>query len=101
MDVKWINDFAAFYAHIGDRPTKDHSIERIDNNKGYVEGNVKWALISEQSVNKRNVRIVEYLGEEKPLIEFCRDLGLSKGAVWYRINKAGWSVHDALSTPIR
>ena len=34
MCERW-NDFRLFYEDMGERPSKDHSIDRIDNDKGY------------------------------------------------------------------
>lgn len=50
-------DFQAFYDEVGPRPTPDHSIERIDNRKGYEPGNVRWATKEEQSENTARSRI--------------------------------------------
>lgn len=47
----WINNFKAFYEHVGDRPHKT-SLDRIDNNKGYYPFNVRWATQSEQNSNR-------------------------------------------------
>lgn len=49
----WIKDFAAFYAHVGPRPSLAYTLHRIDNSKGYEPGNVKWADWEEQCSNKR------------------------------------------------
>jgi hypothetical protein len=38
---------------LGLRPTSEHSVDRIDNYKGYESGNVRWATKSEQMSNKR------------------------------------------------
>lgn len=46
MEESWINDFMAFYNYIGPEPPSQEgvrwSVGRIDNNKNYEEGNVRW-----------------------------------------------------------
>lgn len=49
----WIESFNAFYAYMGDPPTPKHTIERIDNDKGYEPENVRWASYSDQIFNQR------------------------------------------------
>lgn len=49
----WVNDFPAFFAHIGPKPGPEYSIDRIDNDLGYFPGNVRWATRSQQELNKR------------------------------------------------
>lgn len=45
--------FANFLIDMGLRPTPFHSIDRIDNDKGYGPDNCKWSTRLEQSLNKR------------------------------------------------
>jgi len=47
------SSFEEFITHIGRRPVGDYSLERIDNDGNYEQGNVKWATRSEQQKNKR------------------------------------------------
>jgi hypothetical protein len=43
-----------FYADMGKAPSLKHSLNRIDNNKGYEPSNCIWSTMEEQNNNKRN-----------------------------------------------
>lgn len=53
MCQEWRDSFLAFYHHIGPRPSPDHSLDRIDNDRGYEPGNVRWATRAQQARNRR------------------------------------------------
>jgi len=50
---KWSHSFSAFYKDIGPKTSINLTLERIDNNKNYEPGNVRWATWEEQVKNKR------------------------------------------------
>lgn len=53
---EWKYNFKAFAAHIGLRPSKQHTIDRFPNSTGnYEPGNVRWATWKEQINNRANV----------------------------------------------
>jgi hypothetical protein len=49
----WRENFSDFFEYLGPRPSKKHSIDRIDNDRGYEPGNVRWATRKMQSKNRR------------------------------------------------
>ena len=58
MCASWRNSFESFYEDMGPCPP-GLTLERKDNNKGYVIGNCKWATRKEQANNRRNSRLLE------------------------------------------
>ncbi len=93
--------FEAFLADMGLRPTPKHSIERIDNNGDYCPENCCWATKRQQGANRRNNRIIEYDGMSLSLTEWADLYGLPAGAFRQRLVKLGWSMEDALHTPLQ
>jgi hypothetical protein len=92
--------FISFYEHVGGRPSNNHTIDRIDNAKGYEPGNVRWATWEEQQNNRRNNVLVEHNGETRTVAEWAKGVGVPPRLVYHRLY-AGWSIHDALGTPVR
>lgn len=96
---RWMT-FENFAADMGTRPP-GHSLDRINPNGNYEPGNCRWATPTEQNRNRRDNRILSYHGEMLTLSELCERAGMPSRTVSTRISKLGWSVEQALETPVR
>jgi hypothetical protein len=99
---EWVNDFPAFrdwiIQNIGDKPGSHYSIDRIDNNKGYQPGNIRWATPSRQTRNTRlNIRVI-FNGKEGVLRDVCEENGLDFKLILGRLHN-GWTFEEAVKHP--
>jgi hypothetical protein len=96
---EWQDSFEAFARDMAEGFSPELTLERIDNDRGYEPGNVRWATYVEQARNTRRSHRVEFRGQTRVLVEWCEVLGLSYGAVRQRLYK-GWSIERALTTGV-
>lgn len=96
---RWLNSFAAFLADMGERPSAGHSIDRIDNAKGYGPENCRWATKDQQMQNTRGTRLITFGGETMGLNAWARRLGLNKESLRVRLLK--WPIERAFTQPAK
>lgn len=65
---EWAASFEAFFDHIGPRPAGT-TLDRIDNDRGYEPGNVRWATNQQQAANRSDTWLVELHGVQYPSAE--------------------------------
>jgi len=51
--TRWLQSFESFLEDMGNKPSAEYSIDRIDTNGNYEPSNCKWSTRSEQERNKR------------------------------------------------
>lgn len=80
---------------MGERPSKLHSLDRIDNNKGYSKENCRWATKSQQNRNTRQTRMVVHDGKEVCLKDFCEENGYEFNLIYRKVLR-GMTLEEAL-----
>ncbi len=92
---EWDNSYKAFAEYLGPRPSRGHSVDRIDNDGNYEPGNVRWATREEQNNNKRNSGMVTWEGVSKTPAQWARVLGISSQSMRYRLEH--WPIEDVFT----
>lgn len=91
---RWL-DFKNFYADMGARPA-GHTLDRIDNSKGYEPSNCRWADRRLQIENRSNTVWLELDGERRSQAEWSRHTGLQLSTIEQRL-KSGWPIEHVLN----
>jgi hypothetical protein len=97
---EWRNSFEAFFRYIGPRPSPNHTIDRIENNRGYEPGNVRWATRKEQNRNSRNNHLIRFNNQIHCMTEWAEILGIKRETIKDRI-RAGWPIDKAFNNQKR
>lgn len=76
---------------------KGLTIDRIDNNKGYMPSNCRLATMMEQDYNKRNNILYDYMGMKIPLGMIAKIEGVKYGLLYGRVRTKGMDLREALN----
>ena len=94
---RWRN-FFYFLSDMGLKPTPKHSIDRIDNDKGYFPSNCRWATQTEQTRNTVANRMLTLNGVTHCIAEWSDLLDMPYSTIRGRL-RCGWSEEKTLTHP--
>lgn len=86
---QWRESFPVFLADMGPRPSLKHTIDRIDNDRGYDKENCRWATHSQQQRNTRYTRLITFDGRQQCLTAWAEEFCISVYTLWSRLRAMG------------
>jgi hypothetical protein len=92
---RWATSFIAFLEDMGPRPSPHHSLDRVDNGRGYEPSNCRWAERIVQARNTRRNFVIECRGVRQSLVEWAESRGIEAERIRNRL-RSGWSADRAL-----
>lgn len=83
----WKNAFENFLADMGQRPSTNYSIDRINNNGNYEPGNCRWATREEQANNTRTNKQIKFGSETKTMSQWADSIGVAREVIFKRLKR--------------
>lgn len=96
VHIPWQNSFEQFKTDMGEPPTPQHTLDRINPDGDYCPENCRWATWEEQVLNRRSSRWLEFNGQRLTVTQWAKKLGVSRSTLYARLNKYGLSVERTL-----
>lgn len=99
---EWEHDFKAFYDWaIANGYSDELTLDRIDVKGNYEPDNCRWTTMKVQSNNTRRNHFITAFGKTQTLQQWSDETGINRNNIIRRIEKFGWPIEKALTTPTR
>lgn len=95
--ARW-SSFTFFLADMGECPA-GHTLDRIDNARGYEPGNCRWATKAAQNENRSSTVFLKLDGATNSVAGWAKRLGISANTIRARL-KQGWTTERTLTEPV-
>ncbi|MFQ5751602.1 MAG: hypothetical protein ACE5HI_06345, partial [bacterium] len=98
LDFK--NDmYETYLQHCKKFGQKNTTIERINSNEDYSKNNCRWATQAEQLRNTSRTHLITFRGKTMCRSDWSKKLGFPHWILQRRF-ELGWSIKEALTTPL-
>lgn len=103
---EWRNDFSAFYewaienGYDETAPSRQCTLDRINNSGNYEPSNCRWVGTYEQANNRRDNRRLVFNGVPHTFTELASITGLPRELIRGRFYR-GWSTDEIFNTPYK
>lgn len=94
VSEEWLS-YTQFFADMGERPSIEHSIDRIDVYGNYCKENCRWATKKEQANNKRNSVYLTVDDRTQTLAQWADEFGVDYHAMYWRYEN-NWTHHECV-----
>lgn len=97
---EWSNSYEVFRDWSLNNGYGEHlTIDRKDNDLGYMPVNCRWATYQQQAKNRTNSTLITYKGITKNLTEWANILDVNDTTLGERI-RMDWSIKETFETPV-
>jgi len=95
--MAWREGFEAFLADMGQRPSIEYSIERLDVNGDYCQENCIWLDKKLQARNRRNNRFITFKGKTKTVADWSEIMNIGQSTICKRLDLYRYTIEEALT----
>jgi hypothetical protein len=96
---RWLESFENFYVDMGQRPSPNHTLDRIEVNGPYSPNNCQWASQEQQANNTTRNVFISHLNKTQTLAQWSVELEINYKTLNNRYNR-GWSI-ERLFSPVK